>query len=152
MKVKKIHIILTLIFIVILLGGWWFFIFPSTTAPGCYNKYSPFVGGCFGKNLIRNFKIEPNLPNCLEIRPHTCQGARLEVYNQCDTDVIIDEIKMDEMYNYLLFTKSGNGTIVGFKGNIDVYPYPAEDENIVVNGKIGDVNFNISYVITKALC
>lgn len=121
--------------------------------PGCLSKYLKLdtIGGCFGKNLVKNLKIEPELPKCIKIVPYECTGAGLMVYNKCNKDLVIHGEKISKGYTYLLFVRARNGSVMRIKERY-YYPYPKENEFIFVEGRIGGKEFNISYIRTKALC
>ena len=141
----KNRVMIILIFLLTL------FLSGCTKPPGCIK--TSFIGGCFGKNDIRNFKIEGELPNCLRISPHTCNGAELEVENLCKNKTIIlngDEVK--GTYDYFLFVNDDNGDTIRIEDRAYDYPYPEENELILVHGIVGDSPFTISYIRTKNLC
>lgn len=147
------YILIEVLFGFIFIGMLFVILYMSTTPAGCYNKYIPFTGGCFGKNSIKNFKIENGLPSCIQIKPSDCQGAKLEVYNNCDEEVMINGEKINKNYNYLLLVRADNGTIIQDKEHAGYeYPYPKQNEFINVDGSVGDNKFIISYVRTKSLC
>lgn len=144
----KISIIVTIILIV------GFFIVKIvqflSLPPGCIDL--PFYGGCFGKNKIKNFEINPSPPSCIKITPHICTGAEIEVFNKCKDEVKINGIAAGDSYSYFTFVKNGGGNVIEYKGSPYEYPYPNQDEDIEAILQIGDKLYTLSYIRTKAYC
>lgn len=118
------------------------------TPPGCAKSSS--LGGCFGKNFNKDFKVYGKLPSCLRINNHLCQGARIEVENLCsqETNIEINGKKITDKYTYLLFKKDANGLI-----SEDTFgSYPEKEQNISLDGIVDGQKFTISYIRTPALC
>ncbi len=130
--------------------------------PGCAGSSLGVTGGCSGKNEVKNFNIDGDLPSCITIRPHTCRGALIQIENLCNgTAFSINGKSYSGMNSYPLFVKTENGTIVDIDahngtirlpGTIVDYPYPEEDEFISVDGIVNDKSFTLSYIRTKAQC
>ena len=151
---KKATILLITTFLVFI-GGFLYFQLSSpavnniiNTPPGCIKTSS--IGGCFGKNNLLNFKIIGQFPSCLTIRPHTCQGARLEIENLCPSNVsvTIENRILEGTYNYLSYKLDGNGKPLEEKE----VSYSDKDQPIKLNGMVSGKTFQLSYTKTRALC
>lgn len=129
-------------------------------APGCIDGEA--LGGCFGKAAIKNLKIEPEIPACLQIGENNCNGGIISIWNECDKDLqignlILEKPKRNGEQSIELFRDSlGNIMVRETKGNFASYT-PLEDELLTTTGKIidfgfGSGKFTISYIKTKPLC
>lgn len=60
-------------------------------APGCIKSAGLTIGGCFGKTLIKDLQIAPEIP-CLRISVNNCNGGVLEIGNNCEEDLRLADL------------------------------------------------------------
>ena len=127
----------------------------DSPAPGCieYWGLAP-MGGCFGKSVIMDLKVEPAI-DCLTIEVNNCNGGILEVSNLCNEPLFLGgvEIKPSERNVGLdvLGQEDGRYTLTYTASNFSDY-IPQEDEAIEVLGSLGDQTVRVSFTKTKELC
>lgn len=123
--------------------------------PGCYSM--KVAGGCFGKNTNLNFYLSPKLPECITVESSDCQCAQLWIDNSCPQDdkITIQGVPIARGNTYLLFELDGetNEVVRVAPGNGQYWgDYPIQDEEILLNMKINNEIYKISYTRTKQLC
>ena len=133
----------------------------SNEAPGC--GFTLFGTGCYGKHIIKDFVVEPEF-ECLKIDVNNCNNGELEIVHNCTEDVTIGGLGIDPMeineqgsymyvYNYIDAYRTSTGELaVNFTQGVGDPYKPAFNDSITIDGKVGDREFQISYVKTKALC
>ena len=128
----------------------------DSPAPGCI-KYlfgcSP-IGGCFGKSVITDLKVEPAI-DCLTIEVNNCNGGILEVSNNCDEPFVLGGVEITpQEYNVgldVLGKEDGRYLLTVTYSNFSDY-IPEEDELIELVGSLGEQTVQVSYIKTKELC
>ena len=128
----------------------------DSPAPGCL-KYlfgcSP-IGGCFGKSVITDLKVEPAI-DCVVIEVNNCNGGILEVSNSCSEPFVLGgvEIRPSErnMGLDVLGKEDGRYLLTVTHSNFSDY-IPLEDELIELVGSLGEQTVRVSYIKTKELC
>lgn len=127
----------------------------DSPAPGCkkYWGLAP-TGGCFGKSIIKELKIEPSL-DCVTIEANNCNGGVLNIRNRCKQALVLGNVEVSPS-EYVIFDiesrqADGSYTFVAINSNFSKY-IPEQDEVISVNGKLGDQDIKISYIKTSKLC
>jgi hypothetical protein len=150
MKKKLPYIVSGLL--IFIAGLYLFFDRLINLPPGCRTLNKDIIGGCFGKNLNRNLRIIPGLPDCLKIKTNNCLSARLEIENSCPTStrITVADIPINDKYTYLSFGLDGQGIVSLL--NSDNNLYPSTDEHISLNLKIDNSDYLISYIRTKPFC
>lgn len=148
-----------------------FFIYPffvpykiikDSPAPGCIVHRGISSGGCSGKTIIRDLKIEPEIP-CLHIEINNCNGGVLTIYNKCGRDLKIENLDLpytrvssyeEDQYIKLIKDENGNAVAKDFRtlgaGEFDKLRNNKYDL-ISTIGKVGNEQFEISLINSKEL-
>lgn len=126
----------------------------DSPAPGCieYWGLAP-MGGCFGKTVILDLKVEPQA-ECLEITVNNCNGGVLEVNNTCAEILTLNRITvhLGERHAVLdLERQGGQYVLKSADNNFSAY-VPLEDELVEIRGLLGAQEIEISFLKTKKLC
>jgi hypothetical protein len=112
------------------------------------------IGGCFGKSVITDLKVEPAI-DCLTIEVNNCNGGILEVTNNCDETFVLGGVEITpQEYNVgldVLGKEDGLWVLTKTGSNFSDY-IPQEDELIELVGTLGDQEVRVSYTKTKKLC
>lgn len=126
----------------------------DSPAPGCVEYIGPApMGGCFGKSVIKDLRIEPQTP-CLRLKVNNCNGGVLEAENTCDDTAYIGghEFRPSSRFAFeIVRDENGGFSAAPARGNFASYK-PAQDESLRVGGVIGNTSITISYTKTKELC
>ena len=125
-------------------------------APGC-DKYlfgcAP-MGGCFGKSVITDLKVEPAVDG-LAIEVNNCNGGILEVSNACDEPFVLGGVEIGPSERNVgldvLGKEDGRYLLTYTGSNFSDY-IPEEDELIELVGTLGSQEVRVSYIKTKKLC
>jgi hypothetical protein len=148
--------LLTICILLMLLSAVAGCVVEDSPAPGCI-KYlfggAP-TGGCFGKSVITDLKVEPAI-DCLTIEVNNCNGGILEVSNSCDEPFVLGSVEISPSeYNVgldVLGKEDGHYLLAVTYSNFSSY-IPQENELIELVGTLGDQEVWVSYIKTKALC
>lgn len=131
-------------------------IIEDSPAPGCV-KYSfgcSPAGGCFGKSIIEDLSVEPEI-DCITIEVNNCNGGILEVSNACDEPFVLGGVEIaPHEHNVgldVLGQENGVWLLTETATNFSDY-IPAEDELIEILGTLGTQQVQVSYIKTKKLC
>ncbi len=149
-------VIITGICIGVLLTGTGCLRVEDSPAPGCvkYIGIAP-AGGCFGKSIIKELKVEPAL-EAIVIEANNCNGGVLNIRNRDNHqpvslggidvgagDYAIVDIQGRLADGEYALKKTGSN----FSGYI-----PVTDEKVIIRGRLGSREFVVSYIKTKKLC
>ena len=154
MKAKNLSVLaglLVLLVIVFLLNGC--IVTKNSPAPGCVRYLGPApMGGCFGKQIIRDIHLEP-AEACLTITANNCNGGVLEMNNHCNQPVMLGGTTMvADQHVSLDVRRDGKGYhLMRAGGNISEY-LPQADEHIMVTGSLGNTPLHLEFVKTEPLC
>jgi hypothetical protein len=112
------------------------------------------MGGCFGKSVITDLKVEPELDD-LVIEVNNCNGGILEVTNGYDESFLLGGVEIDALEHCVgldvLGEVDGRYLLKRTDSNFSDY-VPEEDEMIQLTGTLGEQELRISYVKTGRLC
>ncbi len=127
----------------------------DSPAPGCreYWGLAP-LGGCFGKSVIMDLKVEPELDD-LVIEVNNCNGGILEVTNGCDEPFLLGGVEIEALEHCVGLDVAGkeDGRYLLTRTGSNFSDYvPEEDEMIQLTGTLGEQELRISYVKTGRLC
>ncbi len=147
-KMVKVVIIAFVILLVLFLLVRGFIL--GLMVPGCGLNFG--YGGCSGKAMIKDLKIEPET-SCLTLRINNCNGGIIEIENSCEESVNVGDVKIRERYDAIELSRDTNNSVKvsTSDGNYAQY-YPEEDDLLNIEGSIGEKKFTISYTKTKLLC
>lgn len=113
-------------------------VYASQLPPGCSSEYIVDALGqrCNGKNLAKRFSYT-NSAHCLTISNTNCQGAGIQILNNCPTEQQV-------FFN--------NESIA--KGETKTFQLAQPGNEMIVYGVglVGDEYFTVSYTQTKNLC
>jgi len=148
--------LLTLSLLLLLLGTAAGCVVKDSPAPGCV-KYlfgcAP-MGGCFGKSIIKDLKVEPTI-DCLTIEVNNCNGGILEASNSCNKPFVLGGVEIrPQDYNVgldVLGKEDGRYLLTRTASNFSDY-IPEQDEPVELVGTLGDQKVHVSYIKTKELC
>ena len=155
MKLPRIKKQLLTLSLLLLLGTAAGCVVKDSPAPGCV-KYWPFapMGGCFGKSIIKDLKVEPPI-DCLAIEVNNCNGGILGVSNSCSETFVLGGVEIGPSeYNVgldVLDQEDGRYLLTRTASNFSDY-IPEEDELIELVGTLGEQKIRVSYTKTKKLC
>ena len=114
-------------------------------APGC--NQSPFIaGGCFSTFIIKDVRLEPNF-SCIYIYDNSCTNPTIEIFNHCNESIFINNATIPKFGTF----QSESGGVSSLTIFSATEP-PKENKNIIINGKLGNDTFDISFILTKELC
>jgi len=127
----------------------------DSPAPGCreYWGLAP-IGGCFGKSVITDLKVEPELDD-LVIEVNNCNGGILEITNGYDEPFLLGGVEIDALEHCVSLDvagKEGGRYLLTRTGSNFSEYVPEEDELIELVGTVGEQELRISYVKTGRLC
>ena len=130
-------------------------IVKDSPAPGCVEYWGmPMIGGCFGKSVIEDLRVEPMM-DCLKIEVNNCNGGILEVSNYCDEPFILGGVEIGPSGHNVgldvLGKEDGSYILTATGSNFSDY-IPEEDELIELVGMLGNREVRVSYVKTRKLC
>lgn len=130
-------------------------------APGCIKGAGLTIGGCFGKTLIKDLQIAPEVP-CLRISVNNCNGGVLEVGNRCEDDLRIGDLllpytrvsKLEREVKIKLFINEEGAVQVRAwewleRDAWDALPRERYD-SIAAPGRVGDARFEITLERSEA--
>ena len=93
--------------------------------PGCMNLNSLMPGGCWGKSMIKDFKIQPQT-DCLYTNVNNCNEGVVELVNRCGEDIrvgnmVIPYVRRIEYQDYCVIklAKDEQDEVVVYKLNDD---------------------------------
>lgn len=124
-------------------------------APGCieYEGVAP-LGGCFGKTVISDLKVDPKA-DCLTIGVNNCNGGILEVGNLCSDSLILGGVEIAPGEGYvaldMINKETGAHYLKRSPGNFSEY-VPQQDEKVEISGTLGKRAIKIFFTKTKKLC
>lgn len=127
----------------------------DSPAPGCvkYVGLAP-AGGCFGKSIIRDLKVEPAMPT-LVIEANNCNGGVLGIRNLDSQAVNLGGVETGPG-EYCILDIQGrlaDGAYVLKKTDSNFSGYiPAVDEKVAVAGRLGNREFAVTYIKSCRLC
>ena len=127
----------------------------DSPAPGCreYWGIAP-MGGCFGKSVITDLTVEPEL-DCLSIEVNNCNGGILEISNDCDESFVLGGVVIEPSEHCVgldvLAREDDTHLLTRTDSNFSDY-IPDEDEHIELVGILGEQEVSVSYVKTCTLC
>ena len=130
-------------------------IIEDSPAPGCvkYMGLSP-MGGCFGKSIIHDLKMEPAAQN-LRIEINNCNGGVLTVRNLGSQGISLGGVVIAPAKYVVLDVlgreQDGFYKLARVDSNFSRY-VPQEDEQISVRGRAGNQDITITYIKTRTLC
>ena len=127
----------------------------DSPAPGCVEYWGfPPMGGCAGKTVIQNLRVEPDL-DCLTIEVNNCNGGVLEVRNACSEMLVLGGVEIEASTGPVSLDvqkgESGEYHLVETASNFALY-VPQENERIELQGDLGAQEVKISFTKTKELC
>jgi hypothetical protein len=126
----------------------------DSPAPGCIEYWGPApMGGCFGKAVILDLKVEPH-SECLEITVNNCNGGVLEVSNSCAEILFLNQITVHPGERHVVLdleNQNGGYVLRSTDGNFSAH-VPSEDELVEIRGLLGPLEIKISFLKTKELC
>ena len=126
----------------------------NSPAPGCVRYLGPApMGGCAGKQIIKDIRVEPNL-ECLNIRANNCNGGVLVISNRCGKPVSLGGVMVNAHSENLTFDvsrKGGKYVLIRSGGNVSGY-LPTSDERISIAGSFGGKPLHLEFVKTGPLC
>lgn len=138
----------------------------DSPAPGCITYFpqqlTP-IGGCFGKHVIQDVRLNPEI-ECLLVRPNNCNGGTFDIENNCEEEVTVEGHRIRPYrYEYspgefthgdysIEVIKTAEGYVVNkSRGNFATSP-PEQDTTFNISGKVGEQIFSLTYVHTGPLC
>jgi hypothetical protein len=127
----------------------------DSPAPGCvkYIGIAP-AGGCFGKSIIRDLKMEPAI-EAVVIEANNCNGGVLNIRNLDSQPISLCGIEVGPG-DYAILDIQGrlaDGEYELKKAGSNFSGYiPVADEKVTVRGRLGSREFMLSYTKTKKLC
>lgn len=130
-------------------------VIKESPAPGCVKYLGPApMGGCFGKAVIGDLRVEPGEP-CLRIRVNNCNGGIVTVENGCREnltlgDYVIEPSKLGQSFE-LMRGADGIVQVNRSAGNFGRYR-PEADDNLSKEGALGGRKLTVSYTKTGPLC
>ncbi len=123
----------------------------DSPAPGCVKGFG--MGGCFGKTIIIDIQVEPEM-DCLEIDANNCNGGVLEVRNTCQGSFVLEgvEIGPDESATFDIQRNldGGYGLVEG-DSNFSALEV-SEDLPVSFSGSLDGQQVDIRYTRTAPLC
>ena len=127
----------------------------DSPAPGCVEYWGfPPMGGCAGKTVIKDLRVEPDL-DCLTIEVNNCNGGVLEVRNACSEVLALGGVEIEPSTGPVSLDvqkeESGEYLLVETASNFALY-VPQENERIELQGTLGAQEVKISFTKTKELC
>jgi hypothetical protein len=143
----KIKIQLAAILTILFLAG----CVEDSPAPGCAKGFG--MGGCFGKTIITDLQVEPEL-DCLEIGTNNCNGGVLEVRNTCQGTFVLEGVKIapsDSATFDIQLTQDGGCTLVEIYSNFSELEL-SEDLPVSFTGSLDGEQIDIRYTRTAPLC
>jgi len=125
----------------------------DSPAPGCDQHLgcAP-MGGCFGKTIIQDLKVE-GAPDCLKVSVNNCNGGVIELDNACSDALHLGEMVINAGEN-AIFDVSQEGesfTLIHISSNFSEY-IPEMDQVVRLTGALGDQQIVISFTKTAPLC
>lgn len=148
---KIIPIVLSIVLIAAVVFSVWFY-FSTQLPPGCID--SPFIGGCFSTNKIKDLHVSGVLPSCIKISVNNCTCPSLEIENTCTYDpyFFLEGEKISGMYSYPKFTLDSNNKPVYLQEGETCTAIPKTDQQYVLSGMVNRNLIQISYTLTAAWC
>ena len=126
----------------------------DSPAPGCVESIGlPMSGGCFGKTIISDVTVEPEI-ECLVITANNCNGGVLEVNNSCNETLLFDGVEIPSLDRVSLdVVEEGGGTysLIDVSSNFSDY-IPKENKRITITGWLGGQEVKVVFTKTAQLC
>lgn len=127
----------------------------DSPAPGCvaYWGLAP-MGGCAGKTVIQNLRIEPEI-DCLTVEANNCNGGVLEIHNGCNETLVLGGVTVEPATGSAsldVLEQADEGYALARTGSNFALYIPQENETIEVAGMLGDREIRVTFVKTGDLC
>ena len=126
----------------------------DSPAPGCVESIGlPMSGGCFGKTIISDLTVEPELA-CLDITVNNCNGGVLEVDNSCNETLVLGgvEIPYSDLVSLdVIEEQGGTYALIDVSSNFSDY-IPEENKRITITGLLGGQEVKVAFTKTAQLC
>jgi hypothetical protein len=127
----------------------------DSPAPGCVEFWGPApMGGCFGKTVILDLKVEPEI-DCLTVEVNNCNGGVLNVVNDCSAPLVLGGVEIepsDGLVSLDVLEKDDGQYLLTYTGGNFALYTPQEDERIEVEGILDGQRVKVSFTKTKELC
>lgn len=125
----------------------------DSPAPGCRETIGlPAMGGCFGKTAVIDLHVE-SAPSCIVIEANNCNGGVLDVRNNCAETIRLGNVEIPPAgYAILdLVENEGKPEVIQVSSNFSQYQ-PKTDQEIDLEGVVGDQIFRLTFTKTRPLC
>jgi hypothetical protein len=123
----------------------------DSPAPGCAKGFG--MGGCFGKTIITDIQVEPEM-ECLSISANNCNGGVLEIRNACQGPLTLEGIEVapsDSVTLDLQLAQDGGYTPIEIFSNFSELEL-SEDLPVSISGSLDGEPIDIRYTRTAPLC
>lgn len=148
---KRVLVVGVVVLSILVLQGC--IVIRDSPAPGCIERIgiSP-MGGCFGKTVILNLEVEPEI-GCLLIAVSNCNGGILEVRNGYEEVAVLGGVRIEPEGSVRLdvVAEGDERALVEVSGNFSGY-IPEEDERIELMGTVRERQFRVRLTKTAKLC
>ena len=125
----------------------------DSPAPGCVETIGlPAMGGCFGKTAIIDLQVL-SAPGCVVVKANNCNGGVLDVRNDCAETIRLGSVEIPPAGYAILdiVENGGKPEVIQISSNFSQYK-PGSDQQIDLEGLVGDQSFRITFIKTKPLC
>ncbi len=125
----------------------------DSPAPGCVEYFGPApMGGCRGKTIIRDLRLEPP-SDCLQVEVNNCNGGVVELHNGCAQPVRLDGVRLPtgEGASLDFLSLEGRFVLTETAGNFAL-TLPERDLVLTFTGELGGSPITLTFTKTAPLC
>ncbi len=125
----------------------------DSPAPGCVEYFGPApMGGCRGKTIIRDLRLEPP-SDCLQVEVNNCNGGVVELHNGCAQPLRLDGVRLPagESASLDLLALEGRFVLTATAGNFAL-TLPDRDLVLTFTGELGGSPITLTFTKTAPLC
>ncbi len=125
----------------------------DSPAPGCIERVGPApLGGCRGKTIIRDLRLEPQ-SDCLQMVVNNCNGGVVEVRNDCAAPLHFEGLIIPPQGTAALdgVAVEGGYILTETAGNFALTT-PAHDLSLTFVGELGGSPITLTFTKTAPLC
>ncbi len=125
----------------------------DSPAPGCVEYFGPApLGGCRGKTIIRDLRLEPP-SDCLRAEVNNCNGGVVELHDGCAQPLRLDGVFLPAGESASLdLLPQGEGFVLTETAGNFARTVPSHTLVLTFTGELGGSPITLTFTKTAPLC